>query len=103
MKLPHLMLLTLAPCLAKTATAQDRSAPPKPVAVIAEIEGQTVTLRTYEGRTRSLLLRSVVGLKVGQHTTWCEEDCRELNVWVPFAVERARVQLPPNPSPARKP
>jgi anti-sigma-K factor RskA len=70
----------------QAAYCQERTQPPKPVAIIEALEGQTVTLRSYDGKRQVVSLKSIAGLKVGQHTSWCEEDCRELNVWMPLPV-----------------
>jgi len=70
--------------------AQDRFPKPKPLATIAAIDGRVVTLRSYDGRTATVLVRSATGLMVGQHTSWCEEDCRVVNIWMPFPVEQVK-------------
>ena len=58
------------------------------VPVIAAVEGPALTLRAYDGRVQTVRLKTTLGLKVGQHTSWCEEDCRELHVWAAVPVER---------------
>lgn len=90
MKAHRIIVLTIAMLFQLSAYAQEKSAPPDPSATIAAIEGGTVTLRSYEGQTLTLSVRSSENLKVGQHTSWCEEDCREINVWVPFEVKRMK-------------
>lgn len=84
----YLMTLSLATLVAlpQSALSQERLKVPKPVATIEALEGRTVTLRSYEGRRQIVTVKSIEGLKVGQHTSWCEEDCRELEVWMPLSV-----------------
>lgn len=90
MKVHQIVVLTIAMLFELSAYAQAKSPPPEPLATIAAIEGRTVTIRSYEGRTLKMSVRSLENLKVGQHTSWCEEDCREINVWVPVQVDRIR-------------
>lgn len=90
MKIHQVVVLSIAMLFQLSAYAQEKSLPPEPSATIAAIEGRTVTLRSYEGQTLTLSVRSPENLKVGQHTSWCEEDCREINVWMPVEVKRIK-------------
>lgn len=87
MKTHQIVILAVAMMFELSAYAQEKSPPPKPLATIAAIDGRTVTIQSYEGRTMEVSVRSVENLKIGQHTSWCEEDCRVINVWVPLQVE----------------
>ena len=77
MKTHQIVILAVAMMFELSAYAQEKSPPPK----------RTVTIQSYEGRTMEVSVRSVENLKIGQHTSWCEEDCRVINVWVPLQVE----------------
>jgi hypothetical protein len=54
--------------------------PVAPTARILEIKGNQITIADSKGRRQTLELASTKGLKPGQSTGWCEEDCREIPV-----------------------
>lgn len=90
MKVHRIVVLAIAMLFELSAYAQEKSLSPEPSATITAIEGRTVTLRSYQGETLKLSVRTPEKLQVGQHTSWCEEDCREINVWMPVEVKRIR-------------
>lgn len=59
MKVHQIVVLSIAMLFEFSAYAQAKSLPPQPFATIAAIEGRTVTLRSYEGRTLKMSVRSV--------------------------------------------
>jgi hypothetical protein len=91
---PVAVSLALLPALAfgqDRAMIQPRAiATSKAVASIVAINGNSVTLRASDGRTQVVTLKSAAGLRVGQPTSWCEEDCRVLSAWVELPVQGVR-------------
>jgi hypothetical protein len=68
------------------ASADERA--PVANARIVAIRGHTVTIESQRGTRSALQLKSTTGLKVGQLTSWCEEDCRVLHVWTEYQVQK---------------
>jgi hypothetical protein len=75
-----------AVALGKPSEVEPRA--PEAQATIVAIKGNTVIIRGETGATRSLQLQSTEGLKPGMPTSWCEEDCRLLNIQTEYRVRR---------------
>ena len=75
---------------AQTAGPTHRAVPQvMAVARIVAINGPVVTIQNGTGMKRTLELTSTQGLRIGQQTSWCEEDCRTLNIVTEYQVRRS--------------